>query len=104
MTHLSKSDLWRYVKGDVYSLKQLIGYKTFFEDDLYRAEQALDRIERFRKYGLPGFHFMIVHAEMEVEESLGNLSIVDQMIDDNIESFYTTTGNTGDNYAYHFRD
>lgn len=85
MTHLAKSDLWKYVKGDVYSLDMLAEYHAFFRDDLYRAEQALDRIERFQKYGLPGYHFMIVHAEMEVEESLGNLSIVNQMITDTKE-------------------
>lgn len=82
MTHPSKSDLWKYVKGDVYSLDMLAEYFKFFLDDLNRAELALARIERFQKYGLPGYHFMIVHAEMEVEESLGNLSIVAQMIED----------------------
>jgi len=60
-------------------------YLKFFLDDLNRAEYELARIERFQKYGLPGYHFMIVHAEMEVEESLGNLAIVDQMILDTKE-------------------
>lgn len=78
-------DLWNYVKGDVYSLDDLYDYKKFFEQDLVYAEAELDRVERFAKYGLPGFHFMMVHSEMEVEESLGNLSIVDQAIIDTEE-------------------
>ncbi len=86
MTHKSKSDLWKYAKGDVYSLDDLYGYKLFFEKDLNYAEDELERIYRFQKYGLPGFHFMVVHAEMEVEESLGNLAICDQAIADTIEA------------------
>lgn len=85
MTHRSKSDLWNYVKGDVYSLDDLYGYKEFFQQDLIYAEMELDRIESYQKYGLPGYHFMIVHAEMEVEESLGNLAICVQAILDTVE-------------------
>ena len=82
---ISKIDLWKYVKGDEFSLDDLADYKKFFEKDLDYALTALDKVERFRKYGIPGFRWMLIHAEAEVEESLGNLSIVDQAIEDTKE-------------------
>ena len=75
--------VWKYESGDNYELKALIGYKRFFELDLVYAEAQLATVMSYEKWGLPGFRWSKLHAEMAVEDSKANLLVVERAIGEN---------------------
>ena len=80
LSYQKQIDIWNYISGDVYELDTLYEIQKFFLDDLASAQRELYRVKSFAKYGLPGFRFMLIHTEAEVEESFANLAIVETAI------------------------
>jgi len=74
--------VWKYTEGDKYELYQLEGFKKFFEQDLIYAQAQLVHTMSFQRYGLPGWRFMKIAADMAVANSEKNLSIVNEAIKD----------------------
>jgi hypothetical protein len=71
---------WKYVVGDKYNLDELLGYEEFFKLDWLSAVESLNKAERYRKYGLPGFRLELIRRQMGVDEAVKNLDTVREAI------------------------
>lgn len=78
-------DTWNYIYGDEYDLDDLIDIKLIFLKDLEQAQRELERVKSFARYGLPGYRWMLIHAQDEVDESFANLAVVETAIADTKE-------------------
>lgn len=73
-------DIWNYISGDNYDVEDLEDIKFIFTIDLQQANKELTRVRSFARYGLPGYRWMLIHAEDEVRESFANLAVVETAI------------------------
>lgn len=74
--------VWKYVSGDNYNLDDLEDFKKFFLQDLVYAHKQMEKTKALQKYGLPGWRYMYVAAQVAVEESQKNVDIVNMAIEE----------------------
>lgn len=77
------NDVWNYVMGDNYNLDDLYDLKVVLLKDLESAQRELERVKSYERFGLPGFRWMVIHAQDEVDESFANLAVLETAIQDN---------------------
>lgn len=71
---------WRFIEGDIYTHGRLRILKKHYEDKIVKDFRERERLLRYRKYGIPGIRWMILHSQMEWESNVESLHNVELAI------------------------
>lgn len=72
---------WKFVPTDDIPLYHLLKAKEFYDDDLRRAEESVERAERWRKYNLPNWRSNLINIQLAVIEAKKNINLVNEAIE-----------------------